>query len=231
MDNKKNNVLGSGHIQLDTYKDQAYSLIKDAILYNRFRTGAVYSQESICNELGISRTPVREALLELQNEGFILFKRGKGIEVVSVNDEAAEDILEARLLIEKANASVAAKKADESDLKAITDSLKELGEKLICLDGQMLYRLDHDIHRKIALATHNDWMYKWTSIILENYLRFENKSVYSNNIDAKLVFKEHQAIVDSIVNKDSVGSEQAMEKHLKNSYRRTVNHIWSKYHE
>ena len=52
-----------------SYKEQAYRLIKEAILFNRFRVGAIYSQDDICKELGISRTPVREALLELQKDG------------------------------------------------------------------------------------------------------------------------------------------------------------------
>ena len=47
-----------------SYKEQAYRLIKEAILFNRFRVGAIYSQDDICKELGISRTPVREALPE-----------------------------------------------------------------------------------------------------------------------------------------------------------------------
>ncbi|MEG1294654.1 MAG: GntR family transcriptional regulator, partial [Clostridium sp.] len=69
MENPEDSLLGGGYIHTNTYKEQAYKLIKDAVLYNRFRVGAVYSQEAICNELGLSRTPVREALLELQNEG------------------------------------------------------------------------------------------------------------------------------------------------------------------
>ena len=62
MDKNQSSLLGSGKIHTATYKNQAYDLIKDAILYNRFRVDAIYSQEAICNELGLSRTPVREAL-------------------------------------------------------------------------------------------------------------------------------------------------------------------------
>lgn len=68
-----------------SFKEQAYALIKDAILFNRFRVGAIYSQEAICTELGISRTPVREALLELQKDGYVSFCRGKGVQVVPVS--------------------------------------------------------------------------------------------------------------------------------------------------
>ena len=87
-----------------SYKEQAYRLIKEAILFNRFRVGAIYSQDDICKELGISRTPVREALLELQKDGYVSFSRGKGVQVVPVSDRDARDILETRMYIECINA-------------------------------------------------------------------------------------------------------------------------------
>ena len=101
-----------------SYKEQAYRLIKEAILFNRFRVGAIYSQDDICKELGISRTPVREALLELQKDGYVSFSRGKGVQVVPVSDRDARDILETRMYIECINAKLAANRAAQRDLQA-----------------------------------------------------------------------------------------------------------------
>ena len=89
MDDNQQSLLGTRKIHTETYKNQAYDLIKNAILYNRFRVDAIYSQEAICTELGISRTPVREALLELQKEGYVSFARGKGVKVVPVTEQDA----------------------------------------------------------------------------------------------------------------------------------------------
>ena len=102
-----------------SYKEQAYRLIKEAILFNRFRVGAIYSQDDICKELGISRTPVREALLELQKDGYVSFSRGKGVQVVPVSDRDARDILETRMYIECINAKLAANRAAQRDLQAM----------------------------------------------------------------------------------------------------------------
>ena len=108
MDDNQQSLLGTRKIHTETYKNQAYDLIKNAILYNRFRVDAIYSQEAICTELGISRTPVREALLELQKEGYVSFARGKGVKVVPVTEQDAGDILEARIFLESHNAKLAA---------------------------------------------------------------------------------------------------------------------------
>ena len=169
-----------------SYKEQAYRLIKEAILFNRFRVGAIYSQDDICKELGISRTPVREALLELQKDGYVSFSRGKGVQVVPVSDRDARDILETRMYIECINAKLAANRAAQRDLQAMRESLDRLRDQLSTRDGQHLYRLDHIFHRAVAAATQNRLLYRECELLLDHYLRFEVKSVYNNSIDAKI---------------------------------------------
>ena len=220
--------LFSGHDvgATPSYKEQAYRLIKDAILFNRFRVGAIYSQENICKELGISRTPVREALLELQKDGYVSFSRGKGVQVVPVSDSDAHDILEARMYAERINARLAGSRAAPEDLDAMRKSLDQLQAQLDTRDGQHLYRLDHIFHRGVAAAAHNHLLYRQCEILLDHYLRFEVKSVYNNSIDAQVVFNEHVAIYDAIAAKSPERVEQAMARHLTNSYRRTVSRYW-----
>lgn len=226
MEENKDTLLGK-FIKTLSYKEQAYDLIKDAILFNKFRIGAIYSQESICNELGISRTPVREALIELQKEGYITILRGRGIEVTPVTEEDAKDILEVRIFYEKNNAFLAAKRIKDEDIKLLKECIEKLESNLTTFDSRLLYRIDHQFHRLVAKATQNNWMYKETELILDNYLRFENKSVYNNSIDGQLVFKEHLAIFNAIKDKDSEKAKKMMEKHLVNSYYRTLKKIWN----
>lgn len=209
-----------------SFKEQAYALIKDAILFNRFRVGAIYSQEAICTELGISRTPVREALLELQKDGYVSFCRGKGVQVVPVSQTMAHDILEARLYAERVNAELAAVRATQQERDYLVQTLKDLQENLEGRDGQLLYRVDHRFHRGVAAAAHNQLMYRQSEVLLDHYLRFEVKSVYNNSIDGKIVFEEHVSILDAIQSGNGERAKQAMEKHLTNSYRRTVSQFW-----
>ena len=226
MDENQSGLLGAGKVHTATYKNQAYDLIKDAILYNRFRVDAIYSQEAICNELGISRTPVREALLELQKEGYVTFSRGKGVKVVPVTKQDAGDILEARIFLESHNAKLAAERGTPIEKQAIMACLEELEENLPTLDSRLLYRVDHQFHRLVADASHNGWFSRQTSLILDHYLRFEVKSVYNNSIDGTLVYKEHFAIGEEILNGQPEKAAQAMQHHLSNSYTRTLGGIW-----
>lgn len=226
MDEKQSILLGTGKVQTATYKSQAYELIKDAILYNRFRTDAVYSQEAICNELGISRTPVREALLELQKEGYVSFSRGKGVKVIPVTEKEANDILEARLFWEPHNCQLAAERATKEEKRELMELLKKLDQELGTLDSRRLYRIDHQFHKRIAEYTHNHWYDEQTGQLLDHYLRFEVKSVYNNSIDAQTVFKEHLVIGQEIQQGHGGRAAQAMYHHLCNSFTRTLGGIW-----
>ena len=169
---------------------------------------------------------MREALLELQKDGYVSFSRGKGVQVVPVSDSDAHDILEARMYAERINARLAGSRAAPEDLDAMRKSLDQLQAQLDTRDGQHLYRLDHIFHRGVAAAAHNHLLYRQCEILLDHYLRFEVKSVYNNSIDAQVVFNEHVAIYNAIAAKSPERAEQAMARHLTNSYRRTVSRYW-----
>lgn len=209
-----------------SYKDIAYERIKDAILFNRFRIGAIYSQESICRELGISKTPLREALLELQTDGYVSFCRGRGVLIQPVSYEKAHDILEARITMEPICAQLAAQRADEEDRKKMKNLLTSLQEGLPSEDGQRLYRIDHSFHRMVIKASHNEMFYRFLDVILDHYLRFEVKSVYNNSIDARKVYMEHRKVYEAIAAGDEKKAYKAMETHLKNSFARTLPDYW-----
>lgn len=150
------------------------------------------------------------------------------MKVVPVTEKDAKDILEMRIFTEKNNARLAALRGTDEAIEEIMSCLKELNEKLITRDSRMLYRIDHKFHRSIAMATGYGWMLRQTSLILDNYLRFEVKSVYNNSIDAQVVMEEHEAIGSAIKDRNHEKAEQAMNRHLMNSYKRTLSQIWEK---
>lgn len=215
-----------GQIKTHTYKEQAYKLIKEAILYQKFKSGIIYSQEAICQELGISRTPVREALLELQKEGYLLFCRGKGIQIVSLDEKSIHDILEMRLFQESAAAELAAKRVTENDLTYITDCLEEHHRHLTSNDTVLCYHLDHRFHRALASASKNELIYRAIDDVLDHYLRFEMLSIYSVYSDANKIWEEHNAIFEALKAQDGNRARAALQEHLLNAYRRTLKKYW-----
>ena len=217
---------GEGTITTRTYKEQAYRLLKDAILYQKLSAGAIYSQEAICQEMGISRTPVREALLELQKEGYIYFCRGKGIQVVSLDRNTIHDIMEMRICLERESASLAAKRACEADLQYMDACLSENRKELDSGDIALCYRLDHKFHRAVGKAAHNQLLYQALDDILDRYLQFETLSIYQSYMDAHAIWQEHKDLAEAIRAHDLPGAASAAETHLQDAYRRTLGQYW-----
>lgn len=220
---------GYSKIKTPTYKEQAYGLIKEAILYQKFQTDAVYSQEELCQELGISRTPVREALLELQKEGYVRFCRGKGIQIVSLDKKSIHDILEMRIYQEMAAAELAAKRATKPDLDYIAECIEDGQRSLESQEQDIIqcYRLDHQFHRAVAKAANNEILYNTIDDVLNHYLRFEVLTVYQSSSSAKAIWKEHKLIYNAIKEHDPQKAHSAAEKHLQDAYRRTLGKYWS----
>ena len=220
----------SEKVRKTTYKEQAYKLIREAILYQRLKAGKIYSQEALCEELGASRTPIREALLELQKEGYLVFCRGKGIKIVSLDQEAIREILEARLYLERITAKLAAERADKEDMRYIEACLLSEHEDLIIHreknDMAKSYQLDHQFHRAVAKASHNRQIYNMLDNILNMYLRFETQTVYHNASSANSILEEHDAIFHSVANHEAEKAEEAAEHHLLRAYRRTLKEYW-----
>ena len=210
-----------------TMRREIRTYIQRQIAQGVYRPGDRIVETQLAREMNVSQAPVREALLELQKDGYVSFSRGKGVQVVPVSDRDARDILETRMYIECINAKLAANRAAQRDLQAMRESLDRLRDQLSTRDGQHLYRLDHIFHRAVAAATQNRLLYRECELLLDHYLRFEVKSVYNNSIDAKIVFDEHVAICDAIAEGSAERAEQAMARHLTNSYRRTVSRFWA----
>ena len=218
--NAKGIFEGKKGIVMPTYKEQAYELIKEAIIYQRFSIGEIYSQESICNELGISRTPVREALLELQKAGYIKFHRGRGISILPVTNDEVKSILEMRIYNERYSARLAARRITEADLKRLRQVLVQMEDKLETSDSEELYEMDRYFHHILLEAGKNIWLLKIVEDLRDNFLRFENRTIFRELQVRHQVLTEHKHIYDRIASRDEEGADRAMEQHLSQTYHR-----------
>ena len=83
-----------------TFKEQAYEYLLNLIVNNQLDISQVYSERYFAEKMGISRTPVREAMLQLQREGYIQIQSNKGIKVKEISENEVHQILQMRIAIE-----------------------------------------------------------------------------------------------------------------------------------
>lgn len=206
-----------------TYKEQAYDLLKEAILYRRLKMDEVYSQDGLCAALKISRTPVREALLELQKEGYITFLRGRGIKIVSLTRKEAVDIVEMRGIIEQSGAELAAQRADAEVLERMQSNLLEMRSTTQPqMEAATMYKLDRQFHRCIFEAAGNRKLLEAVEMLRDQFLRVETLDAFSSTGKCHDVADEHEAVYKAIASGDAPLAREMMREHLNCTYERTV---------
>ncbi|MBA1336028.1 MAG: Transcriptional regulator, GntR family [Firmicutes bacterium] len=217
-----NKVTNNEKIKLvGTLKDQAYNLIRDAILKGDFPPGKVISNEELSKWLGISRTPIREALFELQKNRMVIIHRGKGTEVAPLSEKDVLEIFEMREALEAKTHELAIDRINTEQLNELENIINDQTKHLE--DKQRIEFLDEDrkFHLVIAKAGQNERIYTAIEALRDQFMLLGNYALYSNN-RINQVIEEHKSILDALKKKDKVKIHYEIINHLRNSYNETI---------
>ncbi|MGD2186046.1 MAG: GntR family transcriptional regulator, partial [Desulfobacterales bacterium] len=100
-------------------KEQAYDKLKELIITGALEPGTLHNEKRLAEALGVSRTPVREALLELSREGMVAFVPGKGVEIFRFTTQQVREVFEIRRIIEGYIIKKIASRLTDADIKEI----------------------------------------------------------------------------------------------------------------
>lgn len=198
-----------------TLSDKAYLSLKENILSLDLKPGEVLLEDRLSEMLGISRTPIREALKKLTYDGLITTSNGKGTYVTELTTDQFKNIYAIRDSLEVLSVRLACTYRSKEDIKALRKMVDEQIEiiRKPKLDDRYYLEVDRRIHMKIAKSSKNDILEKYLIQINESYKRY----LYFTNFEkrAEGVTDEHSRIVDAIANADPDTAEDVMRAHLK----------------
>lgn len=195
--------------------DIVFEKIEDAILSGEFAGGEVITELKLCKLLDVSRTPVREALTRLRQEGLVK-ESGKGAVVVGISKDDLFDIYEVRMRIEGLAASKCAEVITSEQLKALAETL-ELQEFYTAKNQpDSIKRLDSEFHKQIYSYCGSRTLETLLSELHRKVKRYRKTSV-SNPERATLAVKEHREIYEAIAAHDGALAEELVSKHIKNA--------------
>jgi GntR family transcriptional regulator, rspAB operon transcriptional repressor len=194
-------------------KARAYTAIKDAILSLRFEPGMPLVESELALQLGISKTPVRDALQELEREGFVTRILFKGTYVTDVTPTDIREIFELRAILEGFAAGLATPLLTDAELERIDRDLTAAeaalaeGDLARCSDfGRCLHDaiLDKARNQRLASITHN----------LDDHV--QRLRILSDRIRGRLTksVNEHRRVQAALCRRDPAAAEQAMRDHL-----------------
>ena len=197
---------------LPLYEEVADQL-RSRIFAHDLAPGAWIDEQSLANEFGISRTPMREAIKVLAAEGLITMKLRRGAYVTEVNRGDLEQIFTVLSLLEGEAAKEAATKAKESDLNALDDLHLRLEKAAADRNLDLFFEINVRFHERIISIAANPWM---TSVIddLRKVLKLQRKDSLSRSGRLQQSLSEHREILKALLKRDPVAAEQAMRTHL-----------------
>jgi len=144
---------GDQHLRIDSVVDLAYRRIRAVVLSGELAPGTKLRQVELAERLGISRTPVREALLRLSAEGLVEPLANRGFRVADLGIDAVLRRLEVRAILEPRIAGLAARRRTESDLESLNAAI--VSEKQ-ATNGIAAHDASREFHVALARAAHND---------------------------------------------------------------------------
>jgi DNA-binding GntR family transcriptional regulator len=198
---------------LPSLKDKAYTAIKEAIVCLKLEPGMTLVEKELARHLGISRTPVRDALQELEREGFVARMSFRGTFVTEVTMRDITEIFEIRAVLEGLAARTAAPLFTDAELEAIDRELAAAEEALargnlpLCSEhGQKLHEaiIDKADNHRLSAIIHN----------LDDHVR--RLRALSDRIHGRLntSVREHRDVLAALIWRDPGAAEQAMRAHL-----------------
>ena len=203
-------------INLDNYKplrDVVFENLRTAILEGDLKAGQRLMEVQLAEQLGVSRTPIREAIRKLELEGLVVMLPRKGAYVANMSFKDLIDVLEIRSSLEGLAASLAAERLREEDISDLERVAKEFEKSVREADIDNVLKKDVEFHEKIFLMANNKKLYQLITSLWEQVHRF--RVTYVSNYDASLsLVDEHNRILEAIKSGDCELAKKYATEHI-----------------
>jgi DNA-binding GntR family transcriptional regulator len=196
--------------------DFVYHSLRNAIWEGRFSQGERIREEDVAQSLGVSRTPVREALQRLQRRGLLVVRPGRGLAVAQLSNRQIFDLYAMREILEGSAARFAAQHATESETAVVYQLQKQLskeGHNLLAL-----VTLNRRFHQQIYEASHNQYLLDMLEVLNDSMALLQNLTVQMPSRHGESDI-EHLSIVRAIEERDADAAERAARRHIQQAHK------------
>lgn len=197
-------------------KEIAYDYIKPKIIFCELKPGDILDEKKIIEELGFSRTPIREAISELAEEKLVTIMPRRGIVVTQISLKDVEDMLNARALLEPYIFQAAFPNVEKNALLEMKHKLEEMiTHKKVKMDS-LEEDFDYSFHMYFAEKANNQYLYRMMHLLMTHSQRIRCFSTIHEEryIDS---YKEHIEIIDEILSGDEDKVMEVVRKHISNT--------------
>ena len=193
----------------------AYALILEAIDAGVYKPGDRLVESELAERLGVSRTPVREALQRLETQS-MLTRDGRSLIVASLDHNQLSELYVVRTELEGLAARLAARHASDEEIRVLKAMAAD-DYRLLGGDPRALSRANKRFHKQIHLASHNRFPVQQLDLVHRSMALMATTSFAAEGRD-EVALAEHDAIVAAIEGRDGEAAYQALKNHISKAF-------------
>ncbi len=206
-------------IPIDSYKplrDVVVESIRQAIISGQFPPGMRLMELQLAEEMGVSRTPVREAIRKMELEGLVVMIPRRGAYVADISIKDINEVYEVRTALDVLSAGLAAERIDKSEIQEMRELLAEEAALVEARDYPKIIDNDTAFHDVIYRASGNTRCMNIISNLQEQITAIRGRSMpYPGRVE--IMLKEHRAIFDAIAAGKVEKAQEAVRTHMENA--------------
>lgn len=205
-------------VTMDEYlplRDVVFNTLRRAILRGELKPGERLMEIQLANKLGVSRTPIREAIRKLELEGLVLMIPRRGAEVAEITEKNLRDVLEVRCALEELAVQLACERMDEEGIEKLKEAAEKFREVLGSDDITQIAQADVLFHDVIYTATDNNRLIQLLNNLREQMYRYRIEYLKKKECYPQLL-EEHQSVIEAIAAGDKQKATEITGRHINN---------------
>lgn len=205
-------------------RDVVFYTLRQSILTGELKPGERLMEIHLADKLGVSRTPVREAIRRLELEGLVTMFPRRGAEVAQITEKSMSDVLEVRRTLDALCAELACDRITAEGLTALKQACETFEQCVVTQDAKKIAQADVALHDIIVQATGNQRLIQLVNNLSEQMYRYRFEYIKDSRQHETLI-KEHRIIYQSILNKDKDTAAAAAKTHIDNQKKAIIRQI------
>lgn len=196
-------------------RDVVFNTLRRAILTGELKPGERLMEIHLANRLGVSRTPIREAIRKLELEGLVTMIPRRGAEVAQITEKSLQDVLEVRRALDAFSVELACDRISEEALTALGSACEAFAMATKTKDTKKMAEADVALHDIIVRAADNSRLVSLVNNLSEQMYRYRFEYLKDASAHGQLI-EEHRVIYESIRKKDKKTAAETAKLHIDN---------------
>lgn len=214
-------------LKIDEYlplREVVFNTLRNAIVRGEFQPGERLMEVTLANKLGVSRTPVREAIRMLELEGLVVMIPRKGAEVANITVKDLKDALEVRMALEALSVKLACERIDDEGKEELKEKCMVFKEAINSKLVPAIVEGDEAFHNVIYKASKNQKLINMAQNLREQVYRYRVEYVKDFSYHDNLI-REHDLITMAILKGDKENAERIMNEHIYNQEQIVIRNV------